>query len=641
MNAAVRLEQRALEMQGAGSKKMRSPSASRSIPAMCVGNIGDAGDSPPDKALTSPQLLNKAGEAGDDPEPVARFELAVKDDNSRVPGVYWVGVTRDKDGTVTGQAAPVWICSPLRVAAMTRDIHGGEWGRLLVFNDRDGREHRWTMPMRMLAGNADGLRGELLAEGLTIATDPRARALLPDYLQRERPEVTARCVTRTGWHGDVFVLPRETIGDTDSEPVLYQAASLGGVPLGQAGTLEGWRENVAACCTGNSRLVLAICAGFAGPCLGLLGMDGGGFHLRGKSSCGKSSALEVAASMFGPKGFKREWRTTGNGLEGLATLHSDLLLILDEIKQIDPKDAGQAAYLLANGQGKVRAARDGTPRAATEWRVLLLSAGELGLADIATQHGGKMHAGQEVRLIDIPADAGAGLGLFESMPEGISPGSFSDALKVATGKHHGHAALVFLRGLVADPAKARGVLAAMREKVARTLTGVEAAGQVRRVAHRFALLAAAGELATAWGLTGWPTGEAERAARTCFLAWIGARGTAGDAEPAAMRNQVRAFLSAHGESRFTDWEAGEQALRTINRAGYRRASANGPTFYIETEVFKRELCAGFDAGTVARALGDTGALEVAGDGRLTHKKRLPDGRNARVYVVTPALWGDP
>jgi uncharacterized protein (DUF927 family) len=252
-----------------------------------------------------------------------------------------------------------------------------------------------------------------------------------------------------------------------------------------------------------------------------------------------------------------------------------------------------------------------------------------------------MHAGQEVRLIDIPADAGAGLGLFESMPEGMSPGAFSDALKAATGKHHGHAALVFLRGLVADPAKARGVLAAMREKVAGTLTGVEAAGQVRRVAHRFALLAAAGELATAWGLTGWPTGEAERAARTCFLAWMGARGTTGDAEPAAMRDQVRAFLSAHGESRFTDWEAGEQALRTINRAGYRRASADGPTFYIETEVFKRELCAGFDAGTVARALGDTGALEVAGDGRLTHKKRLPDGRNARVYVVTPALWGDP
>ena len=98
------------------------------------------------------------------------------------------------------------------------------------------------------------------------------------------------------------------------------------------------------------------------------------------------------------------WRS-GRPAEQISTLR----LILDEIKQIDPKDAGQAAYLLANGQGKVRAARDGTPRAATEWRVLLLSAGELGLADIATQHGGKMHAGQEVRLIDIPADAGAGL----------------------------------------------------------------------------------------------------------------------------------------------------------------------------------------------------------------------------------------
>lgn len=640
MNAAIPLEQRALDMQVAGSSPMRPKYIRRSNLAICGGDIGDKGDSSADSALTSPQLVITAGDAGDSTEPRARFELSEDTDGSRAPGVYWVGVTRDKDGTITGQAAPVWVCSPLRVAAMTRDMHGGEWGRLLVFHDRDGWEHRWTMPMRMLAGNTDGLRGELLAEGLTIATDSRARALLPDYLQRERPGVTARCVTRTGWHGDVFVLPRETLGDADSEPVLYQAASLGGAALGQAGTLKGWRDQVATGCAGNSRLVLAICAGFAGPCLGLLGMDGGGFHLRGKSSCGKSTALEVAASMYGPKGFKREWRTTGNGLEGLATLHSDLLLILDEIKQIDPKDAGQAAYLLANGQGKVRAARDGTARAAAEWRVLLLSAGELGLADIATQHGGRMHAGQEVRLIDIPADAGSGLGLFEFVPEGMSAGAFADVLKAATGKHHGHAVPAFLRGLVADPTKARGVLAAMRDEVANKLAGVEAAGQVRRVAHRFALLAAAGELATAWGLTGWPTGEAERAAHSCFSAWAGARGTIGDAEPEAMRKEVRAFLSAHGESRFTDWDAGEHAPRTISRAGYRRAGPDGPTFYIETEAFRREVCAGFDAGAVARVLADAGVLQVAGDGRPTLKMRLPDRRNTRVYVVTPALWAD-
>jgi putative DNA primase/helicase len=43
-----------------------------------------------------------------------------------------------------------------------------------------------------------------------------------------------------------------------------------------------------------------------------------------------------------------------------------------------------------------------------------------------------------------------------------------------------------------------------------------ASGQVERVGARFALVGAAGELATAAGLTGWPVGESERAARACF-----------------------------------------------------------------------------------------------------------------------------
>ncbi|WP_457589305.1 DUF927 domain-containing protein, partial [Legionella pneumophila] len=48
----------------------------------------------------------------------------------------------------------------------------------------------------------------------------------------------------------------------------------------------------------------------------------------------------------------RLWRSTTNGLEGLAALHNDGLLILDELSQMDPREAGEAAYLLANGQGK-------------------------------------------------------------------------------------------------------------------------------------------------------------------------------------------------------------------------------------------------------------------------------------------------
>lgn len=74
-------------------------------------------------------------------------------------------------------------------------------------------------------------------------------------------------------------------------------------------------------------------------------MESGGFHFRGSSSSGKTTALHLAASVFGqPSRYIRLWRTTANGLEGLAALHNDSLLILDELSQADPKEAGEAAY---------------------------------------------------------------------------------------------------------------------------------------------------------------------------------------------------------------------------------------------------------------------------------------------------------
>lgn len=577
---------------------------------------------------------------GDTPAPRPHFELLDAPADGQRSGVYWLDVTRDAHGEITGQAPPAWICSPLCVVAKTCDAQGGAWGRVLVFPDDKDKVHRWTMPMGMLAGNGEELRRELMDEGLTITPSGRDRSRLASYIMQARTDVTARCVTHTGWHGDVFVLPRETFGDTDTEPVLYQAATLAGVTLGQGGTLPGWIEQVSTPCAGNARLVLAVSLGFAGPCLDLLRMDGGGFHLRGGSSTGKTTALCVAASLFGSPDYVRSWRHTDNGLEGVAGMHSGLLLVLDEIGELAPKIAGHTAYMLANGQGKGRAAHDGSPRALTTWRVLFLSSGEVALADLVTQAGGKVRAGQEVRIIDLPADAGTGHGLFDTVPDGMTAGAFADALKAASAKHYGHALPALLRALVTDPAKHREALAKLRDTIAAELADDAADGQVRRVAQRFALVAAAGELATAFKLTGWQTGEAQRAAAACFRAWMDGRGTPGASEPAAMLAQVRAFLSAHGESRFTDWHGNTGDRVTINRAGFSKAGTDGPTYYVERETFRREVCAGFDHAAVAKVLADTGALQAGSKGETTRPERLPDGRTARVYVIGPALWGD-
>lgn len=96
-----------------------------------------------------------------------------------------------------------------------------------------------------------------------------------------------------------------------------------------------------------------------------------------------------------PSSYIRLWRATANGLEGLAALHNDGLLILDELSLIDPREAGEAAYLLANEQGKARASRAGTARPSAKWRLLFLSSGEESLAALMARSGRKANAGQE------------------------------------------------------------------------------------------------------------------------------------------------------------------------------------------------------------------------------------------------------
>lgn len=70
------------------------------------------------------------------------------------------------------------ICSPLYIEADTRNARGEGWGRLLLFQDREGREKSWVMPRAWLAGDRSRYREKLLDMGLAISPEPEAPALL-------------------------------------------------------------------------------------------------------------------------------------------------------------------------------------------------------------------------------------------------------------------------------------------------------------------------------------------------------------------------------------------------------------------------------------------------------------------------------
>ncbi|MFZ5522396.1 MAG: DUF927 domain-containing protein [Pseudomonadota bacterium] len=547
-------------------------------------------------------------------------------------GVYFIG--RDKDGN---EKAPLWVCSPLWVRAMTRDRKSAAWGRLLEWPDEDGTLHRWAMPAELLQGDGQEVRRELAALGLKIAPGRIAREMLTTYLQVWPATERARCVDRLGWCGGVYVLPDRAIGG--GELTVFQNAAALEPALSVSGTAAQWRSEVAALAAGNSRMVFAICCAFAGPLLGIATEDAGGFHLRGPSSCGKSTALALAASVWGsPSEYPRLWRTTANGLEGLAALHNHGLLLLDELSQVDPREAGDAAYMLANGQGKTRASRTGTARPAMRWALLFLSAGEESLSGLMARAGKRSNAGQEIRLADIEADAGAGLGAFESMNGQPSAAALALVLKDAAGRSFGAVGVEWLEHLARERSTLADTIGAAVREFVHDHTPQDAAGQVLRVARRFGLVAQAGELATDYGLTGWRPGEAWAAASRCFASWLDGFGGAGRREDRALLAQVRAFFEAHGASRFQDVD--DQDARIPNRAGFWRTGHDGARQYLVLpEVFRREVCAGFDPKAAAATLAAAGVLQPSRDGKASRSERLPGvGATVRVYVFTAKVW---
>ncbi|HEY9208977.1 MAG TPA: DUF927 domain-containing protein [Acidovorax sp.] len=597
------------------------------------------------------------GGHGEPPDDGRAFDPFTVNDS----GVWHAGV--DKDGQ---PKSPQWVCSRLDVQALTRDQDGAGWGYLLAFADPLGKPKQWAMPARMLSGDGGEYRAALLNMGLRIAPSPAARNLLTQYIQTRQPGEFASCTDRIGWHGRAFVLPHETIGD-DAERIVFQSESQMENTFRVKHDAAAWRDRIGALCVGNSRLVFAVASAFAGPLLRPAGMESGGFHIRGDSSSGKTTALRLAASVYGGPSYMQRWRTTDNALEAIAAQHCDSLLILDELAQVEGKVAGECAYMLANEQSKARATRNGAPRARLSWRLLFLSAGELGLADHMAEGMKRTRTGQEVRMADIPADAGAGLGAFENLHGFAGGAAFSSHLTRQAQACHGAPGRAFIEWACANAEGLGKRLRTAVQALTREWVPDGASGQVERVGARFALVGVAGELATEAGLTGWPAGESERGARACFDAWMAARGGAGNGEVTAMLRAVRRFLETHGEGRFTWWHraSDDHNAKTLQRAGFRRmvdqdgkpikndaehqreygermAPADGEAVSVEyfllPEVFRAEVCQGFDYQAVAAVLLAHGALMPGAGRSFDTRQRLPGLGLSRCYHIPPALF---
>ena len=485
--------------------------------------------------------------------------------------------------------------------------------------------------------------------GANISVRRNDREDLARYFLTARPPARARSVFKPGWDRNLFVFPDGTVIGTSTEKVAYQTTDPNNSTFKQSGNLADWKSQVAAHCEGNSRLILAVCAALTGPVLALLGEENGGFHFEGKSSSGKTTALFPACSVWGhPDHVINSWRATANGIEAKAVLHNDMVYALDEMSQVTPLEVGQVVYMLANGQGKVRSTQHSTAKTVSRWQLMFLSTGEVGLEEHIENGGGKVMAGQQTRLINIPADAGAGHFLFEDIHGHRDGAEFSLFLKTQSSTYHGSAGRAWVAAL-ADMSQRTQILATIRDEIdtfANAHVPVGADGQVQRVGRRFGLVAAVGEACVRLGILPWSAGEAVTAMQGCLAEWITGRGGVGSLEADQALTQLKRFLETNGESRFTEISHfGEDTPANENRptnyrVGFRKVAKDGHTdYYILPEAYKKDVCAGMNPRQFTQQLLAANALVLSRTGQAQVAKRLPGVRTVKVYHVRSTILG--
>lgn len=527
-------------------------------------------------------------------------------------GLYCVTTDKGQDDVWSRIGAPLWVI------ASGSDTAGLGWGIQVNWYSPDGRpQEAFIRDVHLLSDGREALM-KLMDGGYRFNLGMKRQLI--DYLNSKPTDNTRIRHDRLGWIPDTnnFMFGDGAVGYANAVKYIYT----GHTPIQSdvAGTLDEWRDEVAALCLGNSRLLLSTSLAFAGPLLRLANQSSFGVHLVGPSSIGKSTAMLVAASVLGKPANKiQTWNATKVGLETTADLCNDSTLFLDEIGQADPHVLGDTIYMLANGEGRARANADLSRRAKLQWRTTFLSNGEVDLEHSLASVGKRHKAGHDVRMINIEADTDRH-GIFEELHGHPSGASLSKTLAERTTRYHGVAFRSFVEELTLDIDGAQAFVDEHRADMMRRLGAKECDGQVQRVADAFGLISAAGELANRFGITGWPAGSVAVVVEQLFRKWLARRGTSGSLEEANIIEQLVELLERRKGQFLAD---GPNVTKQGETYGY----TTSLELHLYVDGFKQTFI-GFNANYVHKVLRKHGIL-THGTGR-----DLPRHKKSRVYQLS-------
>lgn len=584
--------------------------------------------------VVTPDQLHREGETIG---ALSREEVPLHPDTGQpwppIVGTWLVGNEGVQEPGKDANSAGSMICMrPVWVEACTWQPLGSRtsWGVFIKFFDLAWRLKGHAFPMRRLSEQGGVLGQELLDMGMPVVAGKEK--MLCRYLGvQAQAAAHVRATSKLGWLDDnaegprVFVMPDQVIGN--AEQIVYQPDAPNmeylAATLHAKGTLDEWRDQVATPCIGNPVLMFMLMAGLAPPLMRFTETPSGGFHLAGGSTTGKTTALQVAVTPWGcgadPQSGPqhtaiRRWKATGNALEAVAEMHNHMLLALDEINEVDPRELGGIIYQLAGGQSKGRATLHGGLRAPRHWQILYVSSGERSIRDMLRQAGHTLQGGQQVRLPEIPAeDPRTGVNAIIETTGDLEPREFAESLKLACSRYYGSAGPVLVayliqqvtaRGHLRWVAQLRDELRAIEDKLVERLESLQEAlsPENRRALRQFALLALAGMHATQAGILPWSFNDSFEAIQTVVVRWVRDQGderTEVERGIAHLRDQIVGRIG-----QFVSWATPQSQVTQREVLGFEKDD-----YFMVIPTAFRQMVAEFDTTSILRALDSKGFLK--------------------------------
>lgn len=444
--------------------------------------------------------------------------------------------------------------SPVVYFADERDFDKENWKACIRFLDLDDNLRELYIDKSQL--HDQSIIKILMNNGCHLVFG--AHKLFLIYLDGFTPHERRLRANRTGWHGPIFVLPNRIIPrHALKEKIVFNSTN--DSTLAKAMIFHGnfyrWRKEVASKVLGNPIMMFALCASFAPPLLKPLGHESFGFHIHGKSSHGKTTTLQVAASTWGngssPSSnsgcsFIKTWSTTANAVEGIASSYNDICLPMDEIGQCDAVNFEKVIYDLFSGRGKTRMNKDATIKSSSSWQTVVLSSGESSAREKMLETSKLIKAGVAVRMIDIPTYSGI---IHDS--KGLDSATFAEDLKASCSEHFGWAGPLFVSRLEkwhrSDTEAIDTINEYIRYHTSAIIGSRDLEPEQVRAIKRFALVGAAGDLAISAKILPWNEEDVARAVKYVANLWLKENPYISDGVQALKR--IRDYIQAN-QSRF-------------------------------------------------------------------------------------------